>query len=66
MKNLFKGILFGLLVGVVLGWIASERAEEERFAGDPQIQAHMAEYEKRKALEKLVNDSLDDLEDFDE
>jgi uncharacterized protein YneF (UPF0154 family) len=66
MRNLLKGILFGLLVGVVLGWWLAqkkhqieEQSAEEAFSNNPKIKAHMAESRRMHQAERWIQELED-------
>jgi uncharacterized protein YneF (UPF0154 family) len=60
MRNLLKGILFGLLVGVVVGWWLAEDSERREFEHDPEIQKHMAESRRMHQTERWIQELGDD------
>jgi hypothetical protein len=54
--SVFKGILLGLLVGIVVGWWMAEDAERREFENDAEIQAHIAESERMRTMARLINE----------
>ncbi|MBZ0281783.1 MAG: hypothetical protein K8L97_13675 [Anaerolineae bacterium] len=62
MKTVFRSLLFGALIGLVLGIILSEqrqkreaKAREDAFVNDPEIKAHIAEMKAHDVMEHLIN-----------
>jgi hypothetical protein len=66
MRNLLKGILFGLLIGAVVGWRMAEdkqrrekEAARQAYLNDPEVIA----LRKERALERQIDQVFDDMED---
>jgi predicted negative regulator of RcsB-dependent stress response len=66
MSNILKGILIGLIGGLILGWMLAEdkqrrqqQAASDAYANDPELVA----IRKERKLEKQMNAILDSMED---
>ncbi len=63
MKILTRGLFFGLVVGVIIGWLLAEKQHErekkaasENFANDPEVQAIMAESRRLHQTERWIDE----------
>lgn len=66
MANLIRGLVVGTVIGIFIGWLLREQEQERRASAleakvenDPELVA----LRKERALEKQIEQALDDLED---